>query len=107
MSSNPRQIARGVMFLRTMMANVYLIREGASWVLVDTGFRGYADTIRSVAREFVGSIVPPTAIVLTHGHFDHVGSLPASIRRRLKAFTRLSRSSTSSRTLATRLHAAT
>ena len=77
MSSNPRQIAQGVMFLRTMMANVYFIREGASWVLVDTGFRGYADTIRSVAREFVGSIVPPTAIVLTHGHFDHVGSLAA------------------------------
>ncbi len=77
MRSNPREIADGVLFLRTMMANLYLIREGASWVLVDAGLRGYADTIRSTAREFVGSIAPPVAIVLTHGHFDHVGSLPA------------------------------
>ena len=79
MSSNPRQIAPGVMFLRTLVANVYLIREGTNWVLVDTGLRGYADNIRSVAREFLGSMTPPTAIVLTHGHFDHVGSLPALV----------------------------
>ena len=77
MRSNPRQIAPGVLFLRTMMSNVYVIREGDAWVLVDTGLRGYADSIRLAAREFVGSIAPPMAIVLTHGHFDHVGSLPA------------------------------
>ncbi len=77
MRSNPRQIAPGVLFLRTMMSNVYLIREGSVWALVDTGLRGYADSIRLAAREFVGSIAPPIAIVLTHGHFDHVGSLPA------------------------------
>jgi glyoxylase-like metal-dependent hydrolase (beta-lactamase superfamily II) len=77
MSSNPRLIAEDVMFLRTMMVNVYLIKEGTSWVLVDAGLRGYANSIRSAAREFVGSDAPPVAIVLTHGHFDHVGSLEA------------------------------
>jgi glyoxylase-like metal-dependent hydrolase (beta-lactamase superfamily II) len=77
MRSDVRQIAPGVLFVRTLMANVYLIREGAEWVLVDAGLRGYADSIRSAAREFVGSIAAPIAIVLTHGHFDHVGSLPA------------------------------
>jgi glyoxylase-like metal-dependent hydrolase (beta-lactamase superfamily II) len=77
MSSNPREIADGVLFLRTLIANVYLIREGASWVLIDAGVHGYADTIRDAAREFLGSIAPPAAIVLTHGHFDHVGALPA------------------------------
>jgi glyoxylase-like metal-dependent hydrolase (beta-lactamase superfamily II) len=80
MESSPRLIAPGVMFLRTMMANVYLIREGSTWVLVDTGLPGYAESIRSVAREFIGSIAPPLAIVLTHGHFDHVGSLPALLK---------------------------
>ena len=63
-----------------MMVNVYLIRERAGWVLVDAGLRGYEETIRSTAREFVGSIAPPMAIVLTHGHFDHVGSLPALLQ---------------------------
>ena len=72
-----REITDGVLFLRTLIANLYLIKEGASWVLVDAGLRGYADTIRSTAREFVGSIAPPVSIVLTHGHFDHVGSLSA------------------------------
>jgi glyoxylase-like metal-dependent hydrolase (beta-lactamase superfamily II) len=81
MSSNPRGIADDVMLLRTMMVNVYLIKEGASWVLVDAGLRGYADSIRRAAREFVGSDAPPTAIVLTHGHFDHVGSLQALLER--------------------------
>ena len=76
MSTNPRMIAPDVLFLRTMMANAYLIREGMTWVLVDTGLRGYAESIRSAARDLVGATTPPSAIVLTHGHFDHVGSLP-------------------------------
>jgi glyoxylase-like metal-dependent hydrolase (beta-lactamase superfamily II) len=81
MSSNPRVIAENVMFLRTMLVNVYLIKEGASWVLVDAGLRGYADSIRRAAREFVGSDAPPSAILLTHAHFDHIGSLEALLAR--------------------------
>jgi glyoxylase-like metal-dependent hydrolase (beta-lactamase superfamily II) len=76
MKKNPREIADGVVFLRTIMANLFLIREGSSWVLVDAGLRGYAESIREAARHFAGD-APPAAIVLTHGHFDHVGSLPA------------------------------
>jgi glyoxylase-like metal-dependent hydrolase (beta-lactamase superfamily II) len=72
---NPREVVDGVVYLRTMLVNVYIIREGASWVLVDTGLGGYARTIREVASVYVGSDKPPAAIVLTHGHFDHVGSL--------------------------------
>lgn len=74
---NPREVADDVLFVRTMMVNLYIIRNGSSWVLVDTGLRGYAETIRNAARAYVGSEQPPEAIVLTHGHFDHVGSLPA------------------------------
>lgn len=77
MSSGPRQVADDVFFLRTLIANLYLIREGASWVLVDAGVHGFGDTIRRAAREVIGSDAPPVAVVLTHGHFDHVGSLDA------------------------------
>ena len=77
MRNNPREVADGVLFLRTMMANVYMVRTPTSWVLIDAGLRGYAAAIRSAAQAFVGSSAHPAAIVLTHGHFDHVGSLEA------------------------------
>ena len=70
-----RQVADGVVFLRTMMVNLFIIREGGSWFLVDAGLGGYAESIRRTAREFLGSDAPPAAIILTHGHFDHLGSL--------------------------------
>ena len=59
------------------MVNLFIIRSGQSWVLVDCGLRGYEATIRRAAEAYVGHSRPPAAIVLTHGHFDHIGSLQA------------------------------
>jgi len=45
------------------------------WVLVDTGLENSADFIlKSVEKRF-GKNSRPQAIILTHGHFDHVGSV--------------------------------
>jgi glyoxylase-like metal-dependent hydrolase (beta-lactamase superfamily II) len=71
-----KEVADGVFHLRTLMVNVYIVRSSGSWVLIDAGLRGYAERIRMTARHFVGPLAP-AAIVLTHGHFDHVGSLEA------------------------------
>lgn len=69
-------VAPGVVWLRCGMVNVYFLRasEGSNdWVLVDAGLSGYLPQIRQAARRLCGVNYPPRAILLTHGHFDHVG----------------------------------
>lgn len=76
MSSMPREVAEDVFIYRTLIVNVLIVRAGTSWVLVDAGIGGYASAIRGAARAVAGDAAP-SAVVLTHGHFDHVGSLEA------------------------------
>ena len=81
MLMNAKQVAEDILFYRTMMVNVFIVRDGGSWFLVDAGLGGYEQSIRRAAEDFVGSDAPPAAIVLTHGHFDHVGSLAPLLER--------------------------
>ncbi len=74
------QVAQGVWGIKITFVNVYLIanRRGsgkAGWVLVDAGLRGTAKRIIEAAESIFGPGTRPSAIVLTHGHFDHVGAL--------------------------------
>jgi glyoxylase-like metal-dependent hydrolase (beta-lactamase superfamily II) len=45
------------------------------WVLIDAGLPGTKGMIESAAAERFGSSARPAAIIMTHGHFDHVGAL--------------------------------
>jgi glyoxylase-like metal-dependent hydrolase (beta-lactamase superfamily II) len=45
------------------------------FVLVDAGMPGSADEIISITEERFGVNSRPKAILLTHGHFDHVGAI--------------------------------
>jgi glyoxylase-like metal-dependent hydrolase (beta-lactamase superfamily II) len=69
------RVASDLFRLRTLMVNVYFVRDAASgeWVLVDTGMPGFARMIQREAERLFGS--RPRAILLTHGHFDHVGAV--------------------------------
>ncbi|OWA35334.1 MBL fold metallo-hydrolase [Saccharibacillus sp. O16] len=71
------RLPEDVTYLRTKIVNVVMIGlpDKSGWVLVDTGMPGSASKILRAARDYFG-YEKPAAILLTHGHFDHVGSLP-------------------------------
>ena len=46
-----------------------------NWMLVDAGLRGSTRLVTSAAASRFGEGARPAAILLTHGHFDHVGAL--------------------------------
>lgn len=70
-------VAPDVVGIKTGIANVFMIGApgSANWILVDAGLPGSASKIISAAERRFGSRVAPLAIILTHGHFDHVGAL--------------------------------
>ncbi|MDQ0230082.1 MBL fold metallo-hydrolase [Metabacillus malikii] len=59
------------------IVNISLVGNPDSneFVLVDAGMPGSAEEIISVTEERFGAGSRPQAIILTHGHFDHVGAI--------------------------------
>jgi glyoxylase-like metal-dependent hydrolase (beta-lactamase superfamily II) len=62
--------------LRIAFVNVYFVGQpGSEWTLVDAGLSMGAAQILEVAAARYGQDSRPSAIILTHGHFDHIGAL--------------------------------
>lgn len=70
-------VAPGVWGLKDVFVNLYIIinAENNSWVLVDAGLKTAAPKIKKAVSLLFGIESRPAGIILTHGHFDHVGSL--------------------------------
>lgn len=68
-------VAPGLRFMTTVFVNLYFIEaEDGSWMLIDTGLPLQAWRVRAWAQTLFGRHARPSAIVLTHGHFDHAGN---------------------------------
>lgn len=59
------------------IVNIHMVGnpDGGDFVLVDAGLPESSDEIIRAAEERFGEGRRPKAIILTHGHFDHVGSI--------------------------------
>jgi glyoxylase-like metal-dependent hydrolase (beta-lactamase superfamily II) len=72
-------VTKSVAGLRIGIVNVYFYGApnagDGRWVLIDAGLHGSTDRIVHAAEELYGEGTRPAAIVMTHGHFDHVGAL--------------------------------
>ncbi len=75
--SNSFTVAPGVWGRKDAFVNYYMIRDEISgnWALVDAGLKWSARPIKKMANEIFGAGNRPAAIILTHGHFDHIGAL--------------------------------
>ncbi len=71
------EIAPDLAYKKNLLVNVIFhgLAGEPGWVLIDAGLPGSAEAIFQAASERFGPDTPPAAIVLTHGHFDHVGAL--------------------------------
>ena len=69
------EVAKGVWGLKDVFVNVYFVADNNSgeWVLIDTGLSTTHKKIKAIAATLFNK--PPVAILLTHGHGDHTGSL--------------------------------
>jgi glyoxylase-like metal-dependent hydrolase (beta-lactamase superfamily II) len=67
--------------LRSDSGNVYLLVSGEGLTLVDSGLAGAADQIVAQLQEAGYAISELRAIVLTHAHGDHMGSVAELARR--------------------------
>lgn len=77
LENNVFLVAPGVYRMKDIFVNIFIIqnREATDWVLVDTGLKSSATKIKTMAAGLFGNTGKPAAIIMTHGHFDHRGSL--------------------------------
>lgn len=76
-SGTEAEAANDVSYYTDQIVNVSFIGypEEGDWFLIDAGLPYSADEIVSTAADRFGQDRKPQAIILTHGHFDHVGGL--------------------------------
>ncbi|MGY3212402.1 MBL fold metallo-hydrolase [Mucilaginibacter sp. HD30] len=73
------KVAPGIWGMKILFVNIYMVASDSHWVLIDAGLAGSAKRILTMADDLFNG-APPSAILLTHGHFDHRGALATLLK---------------------------
>lgn len=81
-TSNLFAVAPGVWGRKETFVNLYFIQDHISgeWAMVDAGLSWSAPNIKKIVNNLFGEGSKPSAIILTHGHFDHIGALETLLK---------------------------
>lgn len=74
-TTTSQEVLPDILFLQFTIVNACIVGNAERWVLCDAGLENSYDFIIQSAEERFGKKRRPQAILLTHGHFDHVGSV--------------------------------
>jgi glyoxylase-like metal-dependent hydrolase (beta-lactamase superfamily II) len=75
------EVAEGIWFARTEVVNWLVLVEDGRAALVDCGYPGQAVLVEESVRRAGATLDQVEALVLTHNHVDHTGSMPALAAR--------------------------
>ncbi len=78
-----RELGPGIYRLADDVVNSYLVVEGDQVTIVDAGLPGYWGALPAALGSFGRSIGDVRAVILTHGHSDHLGFAEFARRRHI------------------------
>ena len=82
LTTTSKRIEPDILVLQFTIVNAFIIgKDNEDFVLIDTGLENSCEYIIHKIEKHFGHIKKPLSIILTHGHFDHVGSIKKLLQK--------------------------
>ncbi|NLU84618.1 MBL fold metallo-hydrolase [Rhodococcus sp. HNM0569] len=75
------QVADGTYFVDAGSVNWILLGDGRALTLVDAGYPAHRDAVVASVESIGHRMTDVEAILVTHAHVDHIGSIPALVQQ--------------------------